>query len=135
MEGNLNNDKTSVSPKNNFWVWIVVALSATVSSIAMWGDNQKDKLISNYKDDIKISKKTINSKDSIINKREFQIDTLRKLLYIAQANSIDKFIEYDSKIKDLKTRTNKDNNELIKVNEQKQKNINSLTKLNNEIKN
>ena len=55
MEGNLNNDKTSVSPKNNFWVWIVVALSATVSSIAMWGDDQKDKLISNYKDDIKIS--------------------------------------------------------------------------------
>ena len=135
MEENLNVDKTSVSPKNNFWVWIVVALSATVSSIAMWGDNQKDKLITNYKDDIKVSKKTITSKDSIINIRNLQIDTLRKLLYIAQANSIDKFIEYDSKIKDLKARTNKDNSELIKVNAQKQRNINSLTKLNNEIKN
>ena len=135
MEENLNNDKTSVSPKNNFWVWIVVALSATVSSIAIWGDSQKDKLITNYKDDIKISKKAIISKDSVINIKDLQIDTLRKSLYIAQSNSIDKFIEYDSKIKDLKSRTNKDNNELIKVNQQKQKNINSLTKLNNEIKN
>ena len=135
MEGNLNIDKTSVSPKNNFWVWIVVALSATVSSIAIWGDNQKDKLITNYKDDIKISKKTIIVKDSIISIKDLQIDTLRKSLYIAQANSIDKFIEYDSKIRDLKIRTNKNNTELIKVNEQKQKNINSLTKLNNEIKN
>ena len=135
MEGNLNIDKTSVSPKNNFWVWIVVALSATVSSIAMWGDSQKDKLITNYKDDIKISKKTIIVKDSIISIKDLQIDTLRKSLYIAQANSIDKFIEYDSKIRDLKIRTNKNNTELIKVNEQKQKNINSLTKLNNEIKN
>lgn len=135
MEENLNIDKTSVSPKNNFWVWIVVALSATVSSIAVWGDSQKDKLITNYKDDIEINKKTIVSKDSVINKRDIEIDTLRRSLYIAQSNSIDKFIEYDSKIKDLKTRTSKDNNELIKVNEQKQKNINSLTKLNNEIKN
>ena len=135
MEGNLNIDKTSESPKNNFWVWIVVALSATVSSIAMWGDNQKDKLISNYKDDIFINKKTIVSKDSIINKRDIEIDTLRESLYIAQSNSIDKFIEQDTKIKDLKARINKDNNELIKVNEQKQKNINSLKKLQNEIKN
>ena len=135
MEGNLNNDETSISPKNNFWVWIVVALSTTVSSIAIWGDNQKDKLISNYKDDIFINKKTIVSKDSIINKRDIEIDTLRESLYIAQSNSIDKFIEQDTKIKDLKARINKDNNELIKVNEQKQKNINSLKKLQNEIKN
>lgn len=135
MEENLNIDKTSVSPKNNFWVWIVVALSATVSSIAIWGDNQKDKLITNYKDDIKTNVRTIAKKDSVINFRDLQIDTLRRSLYIAQANSIDKFIEYDSKIKDLKTRTNRDNKELVKVNEQKQKNINSLTKLNNEIKN
>ena len=135
MEGNLNNDETSISPKNNFWVWIVVALSATVSSIAIWGDNQKDKLITNYKDDIIICKKTIISKDSIINKRDIEIDTLRESLYIAQSNSIDKSIEQDTKIKDLKARINKDNNELIKVNEQKQKNINSLKKLQNEIKN
>ena len=68
MEGNLNNDKTSVSPKNNFWVWIVVALTATVSSIAIWGDSQKDKLITNYKDDIKISKKAIISKKISVKK-------------------------------------------------------------------
>ena len=135
MEENLNDSKTSVSPKNNFWVWIVVALSATVSSIAIWGDSQKDKLISNYKDDIKIDKRVITIKDSIINHRDLEIDTLRRSLYIAQSVSIDKFIEYDSKIKELNNKTNKNNSELIKVNQQKQKNINSLTKLKNEIKN
>ena len=71
MEGNLNIDKTSVSPKNNFWVWIVVALSATVSSIAMWGDSQKDKLITNYKDDKTVLLFLLNDKkvvpDCLIN--------------------------------------------------------------------
>lgn len=130
-----NNDKESVSPKNNFWIWIVVALATTVSTIAIWGDSQKDKLITNYKDDIKINKKTIVSKDSIINIRDIEIDTLRKSLFIAQSNSIDKFIELDIKFKNLKTIINKENQELIKVNKQKQQNINNLTKLRDEIKN
>ena len=124
-----------VSPANKFWVWIVVALASTVSGIALWGDNQKDKLITTYKAESEDCGKTIKSKDSVISNRDYRIDTLTTAYYKSQSNSIDKMIEYDNKIKKFQNKTSQENSELAKINRDTRDNIKRLTKLKNEIKN
>lgn len=135
MEETKTDNKTSVSPKNHFWVWIVVALATTVSTIALWGDSQKDRLITNYKEDKEKCEEIVEKKDSIITKKTYEIDTLRSALYISQSNSIDKYLEYDSRMKEINNKLNRENSELIKMNKIRQENINKLTKLRKELKN
>ena len=136
MEETENNMDTAkeVSPKNNFWVWIVVALATTVSTIALWGDNQKDKLITKYAEDKEDCEKAIYRRDSLLNNKTIEIDTLRNALYISQSNSIDKYIEYDAKFKRINNIIDKDNEELQRLNKVRKENIDNLTKLRREIK-
>lgn len=124
-----------VSPTNKFWVWIVVALASTVSAIALWGDNQKDKLITTYRQDSEDCGKQIKLKDSVINKKNIEIDTLRIAYYQSQANSVDKLIEYDNKLKKLQIKTSQDNEKLLMINNMTRDNIKKLTKIKNELKN
>ena len=124
-----------VSPANKFWVWIVVALASTVSAVALWGDNQKDKLIITYKQESEDCDKKIEIKDSIINKKNVEIDTLRIAYYQSQANSVDKMIEYNDKLKKLQIKTSQDNEKLLMINNMTRDNIKRLTKFKNELKN
>lgn len=124
-----------VSPANKFWVWIVVALASTVSAIALWGDNQKDKLITTYKNESEDCDKQIKIKDSIIEKKNFEIDTLKIAYYKSQANSVDNLIEYDNKLKKLQIKTSQDNDKLLMINNMTRDNIKKLTKIKNELKN
>lgn len=127
MKNNTTNSDR-VSPANKFWVWIVVALASTVTSIALWGESKGDKLLSNCQTErIKVEKE----RDAFKSESKVWHDSLYVLkdkYNDLEANSLDRLLEYNEKLKKFNNSLNKQNTDLIKINTQKQVKINRLIK-------
>ena len=127
----MKNDTTNserVSPVNKFWVWIVVALASTVTSVAMWGNSNNEKIIENCQAE---RKKVELERDSFKNESKAWHDSVyvwKDKYNELEASSLDRLLEYDDKLRKFNALINRQNSDLIKSNTQKQVKINKLIK-------
>ena len=127
----MKNDTTNserVSPVNKFWVWIVVALASTVTSVAMWGNSNNEKIIKNCQAE---RKKVELERDSFKNESKAWHDSVyvwKDKYNELEASSLDRLLEYDDKLRKFNALINRQNSDLIKSNTQKQVKINKLIK-------
>jgi K+ transporter len=123
-----NSTKNRVGPVNKFWIWIVVTLAATVSSIAIWGNGKSETLLNDYKkSNVKLEK--INDSLETSNKRLNDTIFYWKLKYSKlESRSVENLIDYSEQLQNFRAKLNKKNDELIKHNNQKLKVINKLNR-------